>query len=209
MILNIHGFGGEGDNSKYKWLCKNAPCHEIYSPTFNYASEHPYNILEHLLNRIASYRRKTPDNPMGVYVVGNSLGGFFARRINQIYPSVPALLINPSLAPFLSLREYLSDSQCQDYLDLLARYAYDDDSGNREYLHVIIGDSDEVINHEILTKPLLPRRFKNLHSIAGGTHRLDMTPEVENIFRSVIQTPEGETDGDPRYIHHCGVKKLP
>ena len=215
MILNIHGFKGEGDNSKYKWLCKNAPCHEIYSPTFDYESEHPYNILEHLLNRISSYHRKTTN---GVYVVGNSLGGFFARRVNQI-SGVTALLINPSLAPFLTLRGHLNDNQCQAYLNMLAKYAYEDEYGydcehgyrydNRECLNVIIGDSDELIDHEILTKPLLPPRFKNLHTIPGGTHHLDMTPEVENIFRSVIQTPEGGADGDPRYLHHCGAKKLP
>jgi predicted esterase YcpF (UPF0227 family) len=146
---------------------------------------------------------------MDVYVVGNSMGGFFARCVNQILPGVTALLVNPSLAPFLTLREHLGDSQCKSYLDLFARYAYKDESGNRDSLHIIIGGSDEVIDHEKLTKPLLPLNFKNIYTIRGGTHRLDMTPEVENIFRSVIKAPEGMTDGRPLPMRHYGEKILP
>jgi hypothetical protein len=55
----------------------------------------------------------------------------------------------------------------------------------------------------------LPENFKNLYTICGGTHCLDMTSEVEDIFRSVIKTPEGMTDGNPEPIRHCGEKKLP
>ena len=208
MILNIHGFSGNGNNSKYKWLCENIPYHDIYSPSLNYVSENPQSILDHLLDRIDFYLRENADNPMGVYVVGNSMGGFFARSINQILQSVTALLINPSLAPFLTLRKHLGDRQCQSYLNLLARYAYKDERDNWERLHVLLGDSDEVIDHEKLTKPLLPENFKNLYTIRDGMHSLDMTPEVENIFRAVIKTPEEMTDGSPRPIHHYGEKKL-
>jgi len=186
LILNIHGFKAEGNNSKYRWLCENVPYHEIYSPTFYYVDENPQGILDHLVNKVSSYRRENPSNLMGVYVVGSSFGGFFARLINQIFPDVTALLVNPALAPFLTLREHLG-SKCQLYLDLLAKYAYKDEHGNQERLHVIIGDSDEVIDHNKLTKPLLPLHFKNLYTIRGGTHQLDMDSEVENIFKAVIQ----------------------
>ena len=207
MILNIHGFKGEGNNSKYRWLCENVPHHEIYSPTFYYMDENPQDILEHLVNKVSSYRIENPSNHMNVYVVGSSFGGFFARLINQIFPDVTALLINPSLAPFLTLREHLGP-KCQLYLDLLAKYAYKDEYGEQERLHVIIGDSDELIDHEKLTKPLLPLRFKNLYTIRDGTHQLDMNLEAGSILKSVIQSPKGVTDGD-RPVHHCGERKLP
>jgi predicted esterase YcpF (UPF0227 family) len=210
VIINIHGFRGEGNNSKYKWLCANIPRHAIYSPTFDYVNENPRSILEHLLNRVMSYLRENPGNPMGVYVVGNSLGGFFARCINQAYPGVTALLVNPSLAPFLRLWKDLAIHQRQAYLDLCAKYAYSDEyeDGNHERLHVIIGDSDELIDHETITKPLLPSYCKNIYTIRGGTHHLGMTPEAENIFKRVIPLPkEGKMDGDgdPRHIHFCGA----
>lgn len=104
MIINIHGFSGEGNNSKYKWLCENIPRHDIYSPSFSYESENPHSILERLLSIVGFYLRENPENPMGVYVVGNSMGGFFARSVNRILPGVTALLVNPSLAPFLTVR---------------------------------------------------------------------------------------------------------
>ena len=170
-------------------------------------TENPQEILEHLLNKVSSYRRENLDNSMGVYVVGTSFGGFFARLINQIFPDVTAILVNPSLAPFLTLREHLG-SKCKLYLDLLAKYAYKDEHGNQERLHVIIGDSDELIDHEKLTKPLLPLRFKNLYTIHDGTHQLDINSEAGNIFKSIIRSPEGMTDGD-RPVHYCGEKRLP
>lgn len=208
MIINIHGFSGVGNNSKYQWLCENIQYHDIYSPSLSYVNESPDSILEHLLDRVNCYLRENSDNPMGVYVVGNSMGGFFARSVNQIIPDVTSILINPSLTPFLTLREHLGDNQCRNYLNLLARYAYKDEHGNQERLHVIIGDSDELIDHEKFTKPLLPLNFRNLYTIRGGTHRLDMTPKVEDIFRAVIKTPEGMTDSNQRPIHHYGEKKL-
>jgi hypothetical protein len=82
--------------------------------------------------------------------------------------------------------------------------------GNAERLHVIIGDSDEVINHRSITIPLLPPGFENLYTIRGGTHVLFVESEVEEIFKRVIAAPEETTDGDgePRHIHHYG-EKLP
>jgi predicted esterase YcpF (UPF0227 family) len=185
MIINIHGFMSDGNNSKYKWLCQNRPSHEIYSPTLKYVEEKPHYILEHLLNKIDFYLAKNPDNP-GVYVVGNSMGGFFARIINQVRPMVTALLINPSLAPFLTLRDYLPLRQ--EYLNLVAKYAYQDDPihGNAKSLHVIIGDSDELIDHRSITIPLLPVNFENLYIIRGGKHVLFVESEVEDIFKRII-----------------------
>ena len=85
--------------------------------------ENPQDILAHLKNKVSFYRQENSGNPMGVYVVGRSFGGFFARLINQMFPDVTAILVNPSLTPFLTLREHLG-SKCKLYIDLLAKYAY-------------------------------------------------------------------------------------
>jgi predicted esterase YcpF (UPF0227 family) len=213
MIINIHGFGGEGNNSKYRWLCENFPRHAIYSPTFEYGWESPQGILDHLMGKMLAYWRENPDGQMGTYVVGNSLGGFFARIVNQTYPGVPAILINPSLVPFLTLWDRIPEALCHQYLKRLSETAYGDEPeyGNHKCLHVIVGDADERIDHDRMTRPMLPSYFKNLHIIKGGTHQLEMTPEVEAVFKSVIQSPEGQMDGDgePRHIHYGGKRKLP
>ncbi|MDR2529464.1 MAG: hypothetical protein LBD04_10715 [Synergistaceae bacterium] len=209
MIINIHGFGGEGNNSKYRWLCENFPRHAIYSPTFHYGTEEPGGILEHLKNKAEACRRENPGSETSVYVVGNSLGGFFAWLLNQAYPRVPAILINPSLVPFLNLWDRIPERLCRMYLKLTASRVCEEGGGDR--LHVIVGDADEHIDHERMTRPMLPTHFKNLHVIKGGTHQLEMTPETETVFRTVIQAPEGPTEGngDSKYLHYHGERKLP
>ena len=38
MFINIHGFGGQGENTKYLWLRKTYPEEEIFCLTFDYTT---------------------------------------------------------------------------------------------------------------------------------------------------------------------------
>jgi len=176
MIINIHGLYSSGENSKYEWLKENAPAHEIWSPTIGYESMNAHEILSLI-------REKIPNERTGVYIIGSSLGGFFARIVNQIFQDVTAILINPALAPFIGLRGVLD---CQAYLELAARYLYSDDKNWRN-LHVIAGDSDELIDHEQMTAKMLPPGFDALHWIRGGTHQMSVySPEISAILRDIL-----------------------
>ncbi|MDR1777965.1 MAG: hypothetical protein LBR31_09090 [Desulfovibrio sp.] len=180
MIINIHGFTGNGDNTKSRWLKANIVQHEIFSPTIDYAASNPESILELLSNKISSC--PGTDSPR---VLGSSLGAFYARCLNLLFPETTTVLINPALVPFLTLRGRID---CKAYLALFARLAYRDDamSNEKSRLHVIIGDSDELIDHEHMTKPLLPPNFQRIHVIRGGRHRLELTPEVGGILKSIL-----------------------
>ncbi|MDR2123799.1 MAG: hypothetical protein LBP38_02305 [Desulfovibrio sp.] len=184
MIINIHGFTGSGDNSKYRWLAANIRNREIFSPTLDYCGRSPESILRLLEKRASSYLGSGPAGAPRLYVLGSSLGAFFARCLNLLFPEATTVLINPALAPFLTLRGYID---CKAYLALFAKFAYlDDAAGDDARLHVIIGDADELIDHERMTKPLLPQGFKQLYVIRGGMHRLELTPEVEDVLKSVF-----------------------
>ncbi|MDR0826306.1 MAG: hypothetical protein LBN33_00275 [Desulfovibrio sp.] len=184
MIINIHGFTGSGNNSKYRWLQDNIQDHEIYSPTFDYSSQSPQGILDRLSEKVACCSQTKSDDLTGLYVLGSSLGAFFARCLNLLYPKLTTVLINPALAPFLPLRGYID---CRAYLALLANLAYADDNlGDESRLYVIMGDADEVINHEKMTRPLLPPNFKRIYVIRGGVHRLDLGHEVSGILKSIF-----------------------
>ncbi|MDR2801112.1 MAG: hypothetical protein LBB52_07600 [Desulfovibrio sp.] len=185
MIVNIHGFTGSGDNTKYRWLRENFPQRRIFSPTFDYVAMSPENILGRLADGVSSYLAAKPPIVPALCVLGSGMGAFFARCLNLMFPEVTTVLINPALAPFLTLRGHID---CRAYLGLFARLAYKDDgiSAGEGELHVIIGDSDELINHELLTKPLLPPAFNRFHLIRGGTHRLELTPEVGVILKSIL-----------------------
>jgi len=176
MIINIHGLYSNGENSMYAWLKENAPGHEIWSPTIDYEDMNAHDILSLI-------RENIPNDQTGVYVVGNSLGGFFARIVNQIFQDITAILTNPALAPFVGLRGVLD---CQGYLELTARYFYSDDKSWRN-LHVIVGDSDELIDHEKMTVKMLPPDFDSLYWIRGGIHRMPVSsPEISAILRKIL-----------------------
>jgi predicted esterase YcpF (UPF0227 family) len=184
VIINIHGFTGSGCNSKYRWLAANIGDREIFSPTLDYCGRSPESILRQLQERASSYLGTRPAGASGLYVLGSSMGAFFARCLNLLFPEAVTVLINPALAPFITLRGYID---CKAYLALFAQFAYmDDDAGDNDRLHVIIGDADELIDHERMTKPLLPQGFKQLYVIRGGLHRLELTPEVGGILKSVF-----------------------
>jgi predicted esterase YcpF (UPF0227 family) len=184
MIINIHGFTGNGDNTKYRWLAANIRNHEFFSPTVDYCRRSPASILRQLHDRAAAYLRDRPADAPGLYVLGSSLGAFFARCLNLMLPDAVTVLINPALVPFLTLRGHID---CKAYLALFAKFAFrDDDAGDGGRLHVIIGDSDELIDHEKMTRPLLPPDCKRIYVVKGGTHRLYPTPEVGDILKSVF-----------------------
>jgi predicted esterase YcpF (UPF0227 family) len=176
MIINIHGLGSNGENSKYRWLAENAAGHDIWSPTIVYENTSAHDILEFLAGRI-------PEAKSGVYVVGSSMGGFFARIINQMFPDVVAILINPALAPFIGLRGTVD---CSGYLELAAKHAYSDDRNWRN-LHVLIGNSDELIDHEKVTLQMLPPDFDAIYRIKGGAHQMPVSsPEISAILKNIL-----------------------
>jgi predicted esterase YcpF (UPF0227 family) len=177
MIINIHGLDSVGVNSKYEWLRHNMASHEIWSPDIDYRHSAPTEILDFLKSRI-------PEKKRDVYAVGSSMGGFFARIINQTYPDVTAILINPALAPFVGLRGQID---CKGYLELAARYAYSDDAAWRN-LHVIAGDADERIDHGRVTMQMLPPDFDAIYWIKGGTHQMSvLAPEIDSILRKILR----------------------
>ncbi|MDR1482618.1 MAG: hypothetical protein LBI74_08335 [Synergistaceae bacterium] len=189
MIINIHGFRGSGDNSKYKWLQKNAAGHVIHSPTIDYENEDPKSILGRLLDYARPYMAADVGGQLDIYAVGSSFGGFYARLLNIACRGLVAILINPSLAPFLTVKDYLKTQDCKAYLELAAEYFYEYDDRTNENLHVLIGDSDEVIDHAKMTLPLLPPGLSQVHRIKGGTHRFEIANEVEEILRSIVKSP--------------------
>jgi predicted esterase YcpF (UPF0227 family) len=186
MIINIHGLFGQGENSKFQWLRANFPELEVVSPTIDYLARSPESVLASLAELAESALKAARPGESSPIALGSSLGGFFARCLNLAYPQVGAILINPCLAPFLSLRDHLD---APAYLRAFAPLAYADDQAPPEALRlsVLAGGSDELLNHELLTRPLLPKGFDRYHVIAGGEHRLELAGEASAILASELR----------------------
>lgn len=180
MILNIHGFGSNGNNRNCIFLKEEYGDRKVISPTFNYEEENPYNILNSLQNIIILNREQnTPVN----LVVGSSMGGFFAYCLCAMY-DVKTLLINPSLTPFLNLnmRYDVSEYICKKYTEIWCKYVYEINSANYE---VIISSTDDIIDHNNLTKSILSKNKKI--NIVEGEHKLKLTDDVKNTIRNIVK----------------------
>ncbi len=171
MIINIHGMNSDGKNSTYEVLKELYPDTMIYSPTFNYQNENPINIVSNLKCILTINANKDKEN----LIIGTSLGGFFAFCLYAENVNVKTLLINPSLCPFLTLQKYdIPNWLIKKYLFIFNMYALDEDFfGNN--LNIVLGKHDNVINHDLLTVPLIPKEFKNIKYYPKMEHRLTKT----------------------------------
>lgn len=173
IIVNIHGFESSGENSKYKWLKNNYSC-EIYSPTFDYRNTNPRIVLKTLRGRITEAER-AGEGP--VRIIGSSLGGFFANILNIIFPHARTVLLNPCLFPFLSLgsKYDLPVWIRKEYASLVSEYVYE--HPNYDNMMVLLSDEDEELNHDVLTRPMFPKHFRNIETVRA-THRMDIDEEI-------------------------------
>lgn len=93
--MYIHGFKSSGDSEKAKILKTKFGEENIISITLPIAPLQAINKLQNALS----------DDDIGL-IIGSSLGGFYALYLS-IFNSLRAILINPSLKPFQTLRPYL------------------------------------------------------------------------------------------------------
>ena len=162
MIINIHGLYGTAENVNYKILSKLYPVSEIYSPQIQFEDCSPSSIMGEL-NAV-----KNID-----FVVGNSLGGFFAYALSA-KRNRPCLLVNPCIPP----TKYMKDPSFgypEKFLDELKQLQ---ESAEAIKIHqpvcntfVILGKDDEVLDSRF-TKSYL--KNVELYEIEGG-HRISGT----------------------------------
>ncbi|MDE6426018.1 MAG: hypothetical protein K2K89_07760 [Ruminococcus sp.] len=154
-ILNIHGYKGSAENSACMTL-KNIG-HEVISPQIDYDSKSPCGILRDL-GKI--FDENKPD-----YIVGTSLGGFFAMLIAR-NTDIPVVLVSPCLRPCVTLSElgYKVDKRRKM---TFVRFADMIEKMNHHNITAIIGGQDEVINYHSFTTESL---IKNCYVVPEGKH---------------------------------------
>ncbi len=93
-ILYIHGFSSTGNATKANILREYFGKSMVIAPTL------PINPIEtlSLLNEIIEDENKT------IFLVGSSLGGFYANYLRKSM-NLPCLLLNPSIKPHLTLKK--------------------------------------------------------------------------------------------------------
>jgi predicted esterase YcpF (UPF0227 family) len=179
MIIYIHGFGGSGAGSKakiFKELFK-AENRDFIAPSLSYIPELAISTLKEL---IESYRGD-------IYLIGSSLGGYYATYLSKLPKVKRVVLLNPSTQPEKSLKRFLGlgvtfydESRFEwnvNHIESLKRFKVN--SFDRDKFLVVLQSDDELIDYRVAKE-----MFKDVNMIvaSGGGHSFT---GVENYFDEI------------------------
>ncbi len=168
MIIYIHGFCGSGQGSKARAFREyfKTQDEDFIAPSLSYV---PKLVIQTLEELIESYD--------DVKLIGSSLGGFYTMYLANKY-NLKAVLINPSIYPYKTLKNYIGkvpnfydDSSFEwneTHVNMLEEYKTE--KLNQKNFMLLAQKGDELLDfHEAVEK--LPNSF--LHVEEGGNHGFD------------------------------------
>ena len=174
MIIYIHGFESSGEASKanaFREFCQAKEIRYI-APSLSTIPNLAINTLSEL---IESYQEP-------VYLIGSSLGGYYAMYLSDKY-DLKVVLINPAMDPCETLKRALGhginyyDNSIyewnESHLDMLINYEIEEP--NEANILLLLQKGDEVLDY---------------------TEALDILPEAKIILE------EGGNHGFERIDHH-------
>ncbi len=170
MIIYIHGFGGSGQGNKAKEFRNYFKSLDIgfIAPSLPYNPELAITTLDELID---SYKDD-------IYLIGSSLGGFYAMYLSQKIKVKKAVLINPAITPWDTLQRakglapnFYDESTfawCESHLEVLKKYEMDDVENIKILLLVQKGD-------ELLDYRQAVNKLGNSKTVIeeGGTHAFE------------------------------------
>lgn len=176
MIIYIHGFGSSGEGFKAKQFREYFKEDGFIAPSLSYIPELAIKTLEEL---IESYKED-------VYLIGSSLGGFYSLYLSHKY-NLKAILINPSIHPYITLEKILGNAPSfhdestytwmEPHVEILKSYRVD--ISNEKNFMVLLQKGDETLDYKEAIKKL-PNATLIVEE--GGSHSFDA---VERHFVSI------------------------
>jgi predicted esterase YcpF (UPF0227 family) len=189
VILFVHGLGSCGWGEKSLALRRHFGVEHVIAPDLPFRPDAALDALRRLVSRYPVHA-----------LVGSSLGGFLATRLNAERP-LPAVLVNPVVRPHLLLAAHVGRHTrwCDerpfdvdaDYLAALARMHREAPSAGERYL-VLLQQGDEVLDYrqaetyyagfDVVCEPGGDHRFTgfrdHLPGISGWLARHGALPET-------------------------------
>lgn len=177
-LIYIHGFGSCGKGNKYKIL-KKLNIH-ILAPNLPTSPKDTINLLDAIIKP-------------GDILIGSSLGGYYAIYLAEKY-FLKAILINPSLKPYKTLKNYtgLQFRFCdkkpfywkKEYLNELREFKT---KPKRAKYLVLLQSKDEILNYKKTLK-----KFKNKSNAKvileyGGNHRFENLDDYLSLINNFIK----------------------
>ncbi len=184
MILFIHGFGSSGRSTKAGITKRFFTEERVYAPSLPYIPTLAIETLEDLIE-ICQKRGEE------VYLIGSSLGGFYANYLSTKY-GLKAVLINPSLNAPTRLKEAISKAMSyfdatkfewnEAHIEMLK--SYEVEHTNQQNILLMLQTGDEVLDYKDALK-----RLPNANKIVeeGGDHSFvgyeNHLPKIANFFQ--------------------------
>ena len=175
MIINLHGLNGERLNTNYNLLIKKYPG-DLVSPQIDYMNIPPVDILLDIL--------KTALNADNVdFIVGHSLGGFYAYLVAQII-HCPCILTNPCLPPHEYVPKLEPDYAYEKHLyTLYNNLIHKVNKDSRDYpIFLIQGNRDDIIDGESCREII----NADYMFIVNGGHSFSDCEEFSEVFEEVL-----------------------
>ncbi|GEM_PF-194850 len=153
MIIYIHGFGGSGEGSKARLFRDyfRSIGETFIAPSLSYVPELAIATLEEL---IRSYQGN-------VYLIGSSLGGYYATYLSTLKEVKRVVLINPATKPYETLKRALGDAPNfydsshfewrESHLEMLKAYQLERNYiffGLRNRFMVFLQKGDELLDYQ-------------------------------------------------------------
>jgi predicted esterase YcpF (UPF0227 family) len=178
VVLYIHGFLSSPLSAKAeitrKWLNQNYPDVEFYCPHLPPYPNETQIILEKLVEKLSSD---------SVYLIGSSLGGFWATYLAEQF-NLPAVLINPAVKP---------QNFMPSYLDIDVKSYHTDECYRLQERHI----------NEIIAADIPVTRLKNYWlMVQTGDETLDYRQAVEKYSGCKQTIEEGGDHSFQGYENH-------
>lgn len=178
MIIYIHGFGSSGFGGKAA-LFKEYFEEEIITPSLSYVPALAISTLEQIIEMLQERDEE-------VYLVGSSLGGFYAIYLAQKY-NLKAVLINPAVKPYVTLDrvgtatnyfDYSSFEVTKEHLTTLTKIDVPTIANQEKFL-TLLQTGDEVLDYNEAVEKL-PN--SELVIDEGGNHSFE---SIDRYFRRI------------------------
>jgi len=169
MIIYIHGFGSSAQGTKSVILKELLKDKGFIAPSLSYVPDLAIETLKELIETFLKYEE--------VYLIGSSLGGYYATYLSD-YFNIPAVLINPAVKAPITLQkalgyannyyDYSTYEWTENHLNMLKKYNVE--TIKDELYLLLVQTEDEVLDYKEAVD-----KFKNSKSFieVGGNHSFE------------------------------------
>lgn len=150
MIIYIHGFGGSGDGVKASILRTILKPYGFIAPSLSYVPDLAIHTLEEIIESLQNYEK--------IYLIGSSLGGYYATYLAQKY-NLKAVLINPSTKPTSTLAKVKGTppnfydgsffSWVDSHIETLKKYDIKNENIKSELYFLLTQTKDELLDYSL------------------------------------------------------------